>query len=175
MSGHRRHGRYHQLLASLPHLPRFDRLKALPLGRERLEERLAQLDPEDARVLAWLRAALWPERRSLRFAGAAPAIVPAPVRALAVQGEAIRAAFAARRDEADVVALERDRLGAIWDSADRLTRPHGFGLDAVLRAVVRWDVAAAWLAGDPAGSQERIETLAAALTSDWQTRAGDRP
>ena len=174
MNGHRRHGRYHQLLASLPHLPHFDRLKALPIGRERFEERLAPLDPADAAVLAWLRSALWPERTSLRFSGQVPLSLPNPARTLAERAATIRAAFSARRGEADVTALERERLGAVWDSADRLTSPHGFGLDAVLRAVVRWDVATAWLAGDPAGSQERIDVLVGTLTKDWRAEPETR-
>jgi len=42
-------GGYFTLLASLPHLPRFDRATRLPITRERLDARLAWLRPEDAR------------------------------------------------------------------------------------------------------------------------------
>jgi hypothetical protein len=41
-------GGYFTLLASLPHLPRFDRVTRLPITRERLDVRLAWLRPEDA-------------------------------------------------------------------------------------------------------------------------------
>jgi hypothetical protein len=44
-------GGYYTLLASLPHLPRFDRATRLPITRERLDARLAWLRPEDARVV----------------------------------------------------------------------------------------------------------------------------
>ena len=45
------HGGYFALLASLPHLPRFDRADRLPINRERLDTRLAWLREEDARTV----------------------------------------------------------------------------------------------------------------------------
>lgn len=41
---------YYTLVASLPHLPRFDKADRLPITRERLIERLKMLDPEDYRL-----------------------------------------------------------------------------------------------------------------------------
>ena len=53
---------YYTLLASLPHLPRFDRAERLPITRERLRYRYGMLAPEDAELfehaaefLAWQR------------------------------------------------------------------------------------------------------------------------
>jgi len=46
------HCGYFALMASLPHLPRFDRVQRLPINRERLDSRLAWLRPEDARTVA---------------------------------------------------------------------------------------------------------------------------
>lgn len=45
------HGGYFTLMASLPHLLRFDRAQRLPINRERLDSRLAWLRPEDARTV----------------------------------------------------------------------------------------------------------------------------
>ena len=42
---------YYTLLASLPPLPRFDRIKRLPISKERLQQRLRMLDSNDARLL----------------------------------------------------------------------------------------------------------------------------
>lgn len=42
---------YYTLVASLPHLPRFDRAKMLPISIERLNARGSILEPEDAAVL----------------------------------------------------------------------------------------------------------------------------
>ena len=159
--------RYHQLLASLPHIARFDRLKALPIGRERFESRLAMLEPLDSVVVAWLRAGIWPERKSLQQAAPLTGDPSDTARALADRAAAIRRAFAARSVDEDPVELERERLGAIWDSAERLTCPYGLGLDALLRVMIRWDVATAWLAGDPERSGERIEALAHMLIQGW--------
>lgn len=41
---------YYTLVASLPHLPRFDKADRLPITRERLIERLKMLDPEDYKL-----------------------------------------------------------------------------------------------------------------------------
>jgi len=53
---------YYTLLASLPPLPRFDRAERLPINRERMQQRLSMLTPEDvelfeyvAKFLAWQR------------------------------------------------------------------------------------------------------------------------
>ena len=53
---------YYTLLASLPPLPRFDRAERLPITRERMQQRLGMLTPEDAALfehaaefLAWQR------------------------------------------------------------------------------------------------------------------------
>ena len=53
---------YYTLLASLPQLPRFDQTDRLPITRERLEQRLRMLTPDDAELyehavdfLAWQR------------------------------------------------------------------------------------------------------------------------
>jgi hypothetical protein len=53
---------YYTLIASLPWLPRFDQAERLPITRERLQERLKMLEPDDAEVveraaafLAWQR------------------------------------------------------------------------------------------------------------------------
>jgi hypothetical protein len=55
-------GNYYELIASLPHLPRFDKAESLPISRERLLNRLKMLEPEDyikadraAEFLAWRR------------------------------------------------------------------------------------------------------------------------
>lgn len=159
---------YHQLLASMPHLIHFDRLKALPISRQRFEARLDLLDRDDRTAIAWLRAKLWPEREPFRLSAPPMPDPPVFVRTIADRAKRIHATFAQRRDEEDVAALERQRLGALWDSADRLTRPYGFGLEAVARAVIRWDVATAWLAGDETRSGERIETLALGLVKPWR-------
>ncbi len=159
---------YYLLLGSLPHLVRFERLKTLPISRQRFEARLALLAPMDGAVIAWLRAALWPEREPLKGSVAPLFEPPAFARALVGQAARIRTSFASRRGEDDVVAVERERLGALWDSADRLTKPHGFGIEAVARAVIRWDVATAWLAGEEARSGDRIEALAQALVERWR-------
>ena len=45
------HQPYYTLLASLPPLPRFDRIKRLPISKERLQQRLRMLDPNDGRML----------------------------------------------------------------------------------------------------------------------------
>jgi hypothetical protein len=45
------HPGYFTLMASLPHLPRFDRAQRLPINRERLDARLAWLRPDDARIV----------------------------------------------------------------------------------------------------------------------------
>ena len=42
---------YYTLLASLPHLPRFDQAERLPVTRERLRQRNSMLTPEDAALL----------------------------------------------------------------------------------------------------------------------------
>jgi len=42
---------YYTLLASLPPLPRFDRNERLPISRERLQQRLRMLNPDDTRLL----------------------------------------------------------------------------------------------------------------------------
>jgi len=42
---------YYTLVASLPHLPRFDRAKRLPINREQLDQRLGMLSDEDAEVV----------------------------------------------------------------------------------------------------------------------------
>jgi hypothetical protein len=160
-------GRYHQLVGSLPHLPGFARLKVLPIGPQRFEDRLALLDNEDAALIARLRAALWPEQGRRPGAEAEGAPMPPTLAALAERATAIRADFAARRDEEDVANLEEERLAALWEAADRLTRAYGFDFDAVLRAVIRWDIAAAWLAADEARSAGRIGALADRLVADW--------
>jgi hypothetical protein len=158
---------YHQLVGSLPHVAHFARLKSLPLGPQRFEDRLDLLDADDAASVEWLRAALWPEHGAP--VGDAP---PLPgLAALAERARAIRADFAARRGEEDVAALEQERLAALWPAADRLTRAHGFDLDPVLRAVIRWDIATAWLAADADRSVARIEALADALVRDWGLNA----
>ena len=41
---------YYTLLASLPPLPRFDQTDRLPITRERLEQRLRMLTPDDAEL-----------------------------------------------------------------------------------------------------------------------------
>ncbi|MBW2721358.1 MAG: hypothetical protein JRC67_03905, partial [Deltaproteobacteria bacterium] len=53
---------YYTLMASLPWLPRFDRLDRLPITRERLLKRFRMLNPDDAELveraiefLAWYR------------------------------------------------------------------------------------------------------------------------
>lgn len=53
---------YYELVASLPHLPRFDQAESLPISRERLLNRLKMLEPEDykiadkaAELIAWRR------------------------------------------------------------------------------------------------------------------------
>lgn len=53
---------YYTLVASLPHLPRFDKADRLPISRERLLQRLKMLDSEDyklaeiaAEFIAWRR------------------------------------------------------------------------------------------------------------------------
>lgn len=53
---------YYTLVASLPHLPRFDKADRLPITRERLIQRLKMLDAEDYRLaelvaefIAWRR------------------------------------------------------------------------------------------------------------------------
>lgn len=53
MSGQRQ---YYTLIASLPRLPRFDRAQRLPINRERLDERLRMLEPEDAELVERARA-----------------------------------------------------------------------------------------------------------------------
>lgn len=163
--------RYHLLLASLPHLAHFERLKALPIGPRRFEGRLAGLDPADRAVLAYLRAALWPERRSKQFAGSSEVALPPSARALAERADEIRTLFRERRGEGDMVRVERDRLSALWAAGDRLTRPHGFDFDAVIRTVLRWDIASAWLAGDAVASRERISDLAGRLADEWSPDA----
>lgn len=51
---------YTMLLASLPHLPDFERTKRLPIGPERLAQRLRLLDPEDqARLHAVCELLAW--------------------------------------------------------------------------------------------------------------------
>jgi len=45
------HAGYFTLMASLPHLPRFDRAQRLPINRQRLDARLEWLRPEDARTV----------------------------------------------------------------------------------------------------------------------------
>ena len=54
--------RYYTLVASLPHLPRFDKAERLPITRERLIQRLKMLDSEDyklaeivAEFISWRR------------------------------------------------------------------------------------------------------------------------
>lgn len=42
---------YYTLVTSLPHLPRFDRAKRLPINREQLEQRLLMLSDADAAVV----------------------------------------------------------------------------------------------------------------------------
>jgi hypothetical protein len=42
---------YYTLVASLPHLPRFDRAKRLPINRQQLDLRLHMLSEEDAEVV----------------------------------------------------------------------------------------------------------------------------
>lgn len=53
---------YYTIIASLPHLPRFDKAERLPISRERLIQRLKMLEPEDfklaenvAEFIAWRR------------------------------------------------------------------------------------------------------------------------
>jgi len=46
------HSGYFTLMASLPHLPRFDRARHLPINRERLDARLAWLRPDDTRTVS---------------------------------------------------------------------------------------------------------------------------
>lgn len=53
---------YYTIVASLPHLPRFDKADRLPISRERLIHRLKMLEPEDyklaetvAEFIAWRR------------------------------------------------------------------------------------------------------------------------
>ena len=48
--------RYYQLIASLPRLPRFEQADRLPISPQRLEERLALLEPTDAADLALAQA-----------------------------------------------------------------------------------------------------------------------
>ncbi len=48
--------RYYTLITSLPRLPRFDRAQRLPINRERLDERLGMLEPEDAELVERARA-----------------------------------------------------------------------------------------------------------------------
>lgn len=162
---------YHLLLASLPHLSAFERLRALPVSPQRFEARLALLDPADATILASLRGALWPERESMRPGSTDDGPLPPMARTLADHTASIRRAFALRRGEEDMVTVERDRLRALWDAADRALDADGFGLDAVLRAVVRWDIATAWLARDARRSSQRITDLADRLIEDWRLDA----
>lgn len=53
---------YYTLVASLPHLPRFDKAERLPISRERLLQRMTMLEPKDlklayeaAEFIAWRR------------------------------------------------------------------------------------------------------------------------
>lgn len=41
---------YYELVASLPHLSRFDQAESLPISRERLLDRLKMLEPEDYKI-----------------------------------------------------------------------------------------------------------------------------
>jgi hypothetical protein len=43
--------KYHTLIASLPYLPRFDRVERLPINEIRLRQREKLLEPEDARIM----------------------------------------------------------------------------------------------------------------------------
>jgi hypothetical protein len=51
-----RHHSYYTLVASLPWLPRFDKVERLPISERRLGLRLAMLHPEDAEVVKRARA-----------------------------------------------------------------------------------------------------------------------
>lgn len=157
---------WYQLLGSLPHLAGFARLKTLPIGPLRYEERLRLLDPVASRQIAWLRARLWPERSSF-VPGPELDEVPPAIARLAERAAHIAAEFARRTDEPDQVALERERLAALWQAADRLTSPNSLGFEAVVLNVVRWDIANAWLAGDAEGAAARIDALADDLAGPW--------
>ncbi len=161
---------YYQVLGSLPHLAGFDRLKALPVGPLRYEERLRQLDPEERALVAWLRARLWPERASFQ-PGPALADVPESLRQLVGQAtQAARMAAEVARDggaEHDSLAGERDRLRALWEAVDRLTAGNGFDCAAIVRNVIRWDIANAWLAADADRAEQRVDALASELAGEW--------
>ncbi|MEW6356718.1 MAG: DUF2764 family protein [Planctomycetota bacterium] len=45
---------YYMLMVSLPYLPRFDRAERLPINRDRLQDRLRMLEPDDADRVASL-------------------------------------------------------------------------------------------------------------------------
>jgi hypothetical protein len=58
---------YYTLLASLPPLPRFDRAERLPITRERMQQRLSMLAPEDVELFEYAAAFLaWQRQTATR-------------------------------------------------------------------------------------------------------------
>ena len=177
---------YHFLLASLPHLPHFDRIKALPIGQAQLAQRLALLSAPDQALLAQVRRRLWPWRQE--FAAIPPQDIALRRTAAAIIAEQddIRHGFALARaqrlgravampahvpawlslaqqllESGDAIALERLRLERLWRRLDALANDHACDIEAVLIVVCRWDIANQWFAGDGAKARTRLHALAA--------------
>ncbi len=138
------------------------------MSRSRFEERLSMLDPPDRAMVAWLRSRFWPEREPLRHAPDPKHALPRIAIRLAELASAVRARFGSPRDDIDVATLEKMRLMTLWETMEREITPHGLGLEAVLRSVIRWDIAVAWLSGDTDRSGERLAALAQDLVAGWR-------
>lgn len=171
------------VLASLPHLGRFDAAQPPALGRARLDERIATLPDAIRAMIAFVRHQLAPWREPSAPAVALPAPIEAlldeqqrwnammvALRAMARHGHplpparalpaAMTSAMISAMAERDAIGVERLRLAHLWQAADR----HGLGhpLDRVglLIAVVRWDAAIGWAAADSVAAAARIHEAA---------------
>jgi hypothetical protein len=105
---------YYDLVASLPHLPYFERAERLPITRLRLDQRLRLLKPAHASQLA--RAQLLVRWRPDRLLGRTDAAQVAGYAALTASplGRPLREYVALRMDQQTLVAAlrrKRDKLG----------------------------------------------------------------
>lgn len=174
------------VMASLPHLPPFGAAMAAPLGRDRLDARLAVLPEDERTMIADMRHRLQPWREPRAPATRLPEAVVrlvdfhnrllggiARIRAVRL-GRAtapgkpplaavLATAVAAALEAGDARALEQIRIAQLWSQAERLADGHGLDRIALLLLVARWDLAVGWSAAEPAVARQRLAAAARAL------------
>lgn len=219
-----RQPQYYTLVASLPHLPRFDRAKRLPINREQLELRLTMLSEDDAEVVRlaerfinWQHQPI--ERTDVEMVAFHQKVLAAsdnPVLHKIIDFRmTVRTVLAALRhrrlgdgapaadapwgigplaqdirrhwndpwfklesrypwipevahlmEAGDSLELERRTMTLVWEELGRLADFNGFGFDAVLAYLFRWDITARWLSYESRAAAAQFERLVTEAIGD---------